>query len=64
MPLGRFPIYHEVKIGITSKPTNVCTKKKGDGGLQKEIGGIQILVEIFQKKLLNCIFGGAKLHLG
>ena len=30
-----------------------CSWKKGDGGfksLQKEIGGIQILVEIFQKK--------------
>ena len=39
---------------------------KGDGGfkiLQKEIGGIQICVEIFQKKLLKYIFGGLSVHL-
>ena len=33
---------------------------KGDGGLkilQKEIGGIQICVEIFQKNFLNAFLG-------
>ena len=35
-------------------------QKKGDGGfksLQKEIGGIQILVEIFQKNFLIAFLG-------
>ena len=45
---------------VCTQQSGRCICKKGDGGfksLQKEIGGIQILVEIFQKNFLIALLG-------
>ena len=63
----RFPKNDAQNILFSSENISEWFEKKGARHfkiIHNKIGGIQNRVEIFCNKLLKCIFGGPKLHLG
>ena len=63
----RFPKNDVQNILFSSENISEWFEKKGARHfkiIHNKIGGIQNRVEIFCNKLLKCIFGGPKLHLG